>query len=249
MSRLVRTALGSVLISLLLSAGQARAAAEVHRFNLVLSMIPTSIDGGDFNNNIDFINTTRLTPLGLEGLKKVSFAWLFDAQFQYMIRTNMAVTVGVGQLRAKTDREYLPALDQAVQLHGEVLSVPVQVGGLYYLAPFNQGDFQARVYLGGGVMSLVYNRALFQQEAQNVPSVPSGTSIATHDGPGYYAELGGQMWFASHFSVMIGGIYRSAKIEHLVDAHTGAPVLNAQGKPYTLDFTGGGAKLGIVYGF
>ena len=249
LSRSGRVAAATALLVAVLGIGQARAAAEVHRMNLVISMIPSTIDGGDFNRQIDNINQTQLTPLGLEGLKRVTFGWLFDAQLQYFVRPNMAVALGVGQIRSRTDREYLPAIDQAVQLHGEVLSVPVQVGGLYYLAPYNQGDFQARAYLGGGLMSMVHNRALFQTESRNVANVPNQVVSGTQDAPGYYLELGGHMFFASRWSVMLGGVYRSAKISNLVNQDTGQPYLTFEGKPYTLDMSGIGAKLGIALGF
>ena len=75
-SRWGRIAAAASLVAALVAAREARAAAEVHRFNLVLSAIPTQIDGGDFNTTIDFINRTALDPRGLEGMKRVTFAWL-----------------------------------------------------------------------------------------------------------------------------------------------------------------------------
>src|SRR6185503_9472467 len=125
---------------------RAHAAAEVHRANLVISVNPMAVDGGDFNGFIDFLNETQLEPRGLEGMKRITFAWLYEGELRYFLRPNIAVAAGVGQQRATTDREYLPVLGAAIQLHGEVLSVPVHVGGAYYLAPYNQGDFQARAY-------------------------------------------------------------------------------------------------------
>src|SRR5204862_3001138 len=123
-----------------------------------------------------------------------------DAQLSYLVRPNMALNARVGQIRATSNREYLPQLDAAVQLHGEVLSVPVSVGGIYYLAPYNQGDFQARAFFGAGVVSLLSNKALFEQEVQGIPGVPSVLSAGTGDAPGYYLETGAHMFFASRFS-------------------------------------------------
>ena len=37
--------------------------------------------------------------------------------------------------------------------------MPVHVGGAYYLQPYNQGDFQARAYVGGGLVQYTYTRA------------------------------------------------------------------------------------------
>lgn len=239
----------AALLTVSLAPGEARATAEVSRLSLVLSGMPSSIQGGDFNKFIDFINETQLTSRGLEGLEKVGSAWMFEAQLRYFVRPNMAVNAGVGQIRAVSDREYLPALNLAIQLHSEVLSIPVHVGGAYYLEPYNQGDFQARAYFGAGVVSLVYNRALFQQEGVGIPDLVNITTIATQDSPGYYAEFGGHMFFASRFSVMLGVMYRSAKIERLVDSETGQPYPTPTGDPYTLDFSGVSGRFGLGIGF
>jgi len=239
----------AALLAISLATSEARAAAEVSRFSLVLSAMPSSIDGGDFNTFIDFINDTQLTPRGLEGMDTVGSAWMFEAQLRYFVRPNMAVNAGVGQIRAVSNREFLPQLATAIQLHGEVLSVPVHVGGAYYLEPYNQGDFQARAYFGAGVVSLVYNRALFQQEGEGIPDLLDITTVGTQDSPGYYVELGGHMFFASRFSVMLGAMYRGAKIERLVDRDTGAPYLTPTGAPYTLDFTGVSGRFGVGIGF
>ena len=240
--------LGLAALAGLTLARDAGAAAEVHRMSLVLSAIPTSVDGGDFNHLIDNINSTALTPRGLEGMDPIGFAWLFQVDFRYFVRQNVAITAGVGQMKATTNREYLPFLQAAVQLHGEVLSVPVQVGGAYYLAPYNQGDFQARAFFGAGMYSLVYNRAVFQQEAYGIPGVPNIHLSGTQDSPGYYLEFGAHMFFASRFSVILSGIYRSARIENLVDESTGQP-FQPLGHPFTLDMTGLGARGGLAIGF
>lgn len=224
------------------------AAAEVHKMSLVISAIPTAVDGGDYNHFIDNINRTQLLPRGLESMDPISFAWLFEMDLRYFVRQNVAITAGVGQMKSTTSREYLPFLQAAVQLHGEVISVPVQVGAAYYLAPYNQGDFQARAFLGGGLYSLVYNRAVFQQEATGIPGVPSIHISGTQDAPGYYVEGGAHMFFASRFSVILSVLYRSARIENLVNEDTGQP-FTPLGHNFTLDLTGIGARGGLAIGF
>ncbi len=230
------------------SARDARAAAEVRRFSIVLSGSPMSVDGGDFNETIDFINRTGLEPFGLEGMKKISLGWMFEAQVRYFVRPNIAINAGVGQMRITTDREYLPFLGAAIQLHGEVLTVPVHVGGAYYLAPYNQGDFQARAFFGAGLTSQVYSRALFQQEVRNVPGIPSVMTVAVQDAPGYYVEMGGHMFFAARYSVMLSGVYRDAVIDKMVERATGQPLYDLEGGPYTLDLSGFGVKLAVAIG-
>jgi len=257
---LIRLRLGApcaLAAALLLAAlaPKAQAAAEVHKLSLVLSGMPTSVDGGDFNKQIDRYNQLQLNSHGLEGLKKISFAWEFDASLRYFVRSNVAVDVGVGQLRTQSDREYLPALLQDVTLRAEVLSVPIHAGGIYYLAPFNQGDFQARAYLGGGFLDLVGNHALIEQVVSNGDSVTFATfgqsfkTAYVRDSPGYYLEAGGHMFFASRFSVVLGVVYRSAVIRNMLDRETLQPVLNTEGKPFTLDVSGVGARMALGIGF
>ena len=254
---MIRIRPGAVLAAALACAlaGGARdasAAAEVHKLSLVISGIPTQVSGGDFNDTIEQYNTILLRPLGREGLSKVQFGWLFEAQLRYFVRSNVAVDAGVGQLRTQTKREFLPALQQDINIRGEVLTVPVHAGAAYYLAPYNQGDFQARAYLGAGFVSNVYNKALLQQVESNTDSSTSlggsFTRAATRDAPGYYVEGGVHMFFAIRYSVMLSVMYRSAVIRGLLDRDTGLPLLNSRGKPYTLDMGGIGGRMGIAIG-
>ncbi|HYM81312.1 MAG TPA: hypothetical protein VEY91_07855 [Candidatus Limnocylindria bacterium] len=237
----------------LTSAREVSAAAEIHRLSVVLSSIPTQIAGGDFNESLDFFNRTRLRPRGLEALDEVTFAWLHTAELRYFVRPNLAVSLGVGQLRSQTSREFLPAIQQSVQLRAEVLSVPVYAGGAYYLAPYTQGDFQARAYLGGGFVSNVYTRSVFEQVESNTDSLTTlGGDFrqdATRDGPGYYVEVGAHLFFALRYSVMLSAVYRGAEIRRLLDQRTNQPVLTPDGRPFTLDLSGLGGRMGIAIGF
>ena len=108
----------------------ARAAAEVHRFNLVLNAIPTSIDGGDFNKSIDQVNN-NLNARGLETLDKIGYGWMFGAELRYFLRPNFALAGGVGQLRSTSKREYTFSRIDDVTIRAEVLSVPIHLGGDY----------------------------------------------------------------------------------------------------------------------
>jgi hypothetical protein len=250
---LIRHRLGVLLalVATMVLAGptrDARAAAEIHKLNLTLSAIPTQIDGGDFNDTVDFINRTGLRPFGLEGLDRVTFGFLFDAEVRYFVRPNVAVSAGVGQLKAQTKREFLPALQQSIALRGEVLTVPVHIGATYYFTPYNQGDFQARAFLGGGALSLVYNKSTFEQ-VTNFAGPPNFKIVGTQDAPGYYLETGVHMFFAASYSVILSGQYRSAVIRNLIDQDTGNPTYNPEGQPFSLDMSGVGARLGVCIGF
>jgi hypothetical protein len=58
------------------------------------------------------------------------------------------------------------------------------------------------------------------------------------------------MFFASHFSVMLGILYRSAQINNMLDRQTRQPVYRyPDNKPFQLDVGGAAARMGLAYGF
>ena len=236
----------------------AHAAAQVAKLSLVLSANPTTVSARDFNDQvIGTINRTVLEPRGLEDLDKISFAWLYDAQLRYFVRPNFVVEGGAGQLRTVAKREFLPTITAAIQYRAEVLSVPVHVGGAYYLPAYNQGDFQARMYVGGGLSSLVYNRERFTAVESNTDSASTlgGTYkiSARGDSPGFYVETGVHMFFASRFSVMLGAIYRSAvvrRMDGLREIPTPSGTIRMDQEPVSgLDTSGIGARFATAIGF
>lgn len=233
-------------------APQARASAEIHKFNFVLSGIPTKIDGGDLNKSIEELNRSKLDPLGREGLDPLRFAWLFDASLHYFVKESFAVNMGVGQLRSHTRREYLPAVLQDIRIRGEALSIPVHVGGNLYFRPYNQGDFRARAFVGAGFMSMVHNKALIELvETSTDTATTLGGSlrvVGVQDGPGYYVETGVHMFFAARYSVMLGAMYRSAKISGMLNRSTRQPFVRPDGGPYTFDLSGVGVRMALAIG-
>lgn len=245
-----RLALAALAALLALASGTrpAGAAAEVHRLNLVFSAIPTQISGGDVN---DVITSTNhfLETLGLKGLDEIKQGWMFEAQLRYMASSKISLNAGVGQIKKSTEQEYLPAIQQDIRLRYEVLTAPVTVGAAYYMQPYNQGDFQARAYLGGGFLSLVQSRLKFQQTANGVPGASSFTVAWKRDAPGFYVEGGVHMFFASRFSVLLGAIYRSAKIEALLDRATNEPAFAPDGLPLSMDLSGIGGRMAVAFGF
>jgi hypothetical protein len=246
-------ALAAAVLSLVLRAPAAYAAADVHRFNLVLSATPSSIDGGDFNKSVDEFNRTTLSITNREGLDKITLGWLFQGKLSYFVRPNIAVSAGVGQIHSTTKREYLPALSQSVLVSGDLISVPVDVGASYYMQPYNQGDFQARAFVGGGFTSLTYNKASFKVSSvisdPRDPLSHSRMTVVSHDAMGWYGEVGVHMFFAARYSVLISGTYRNAVIRGMTDVATHAPVMNLHGKPYTLDMSGAGVRGAVAIGF
>jgi hypothetical protein len=248
------TVVAAAVLCATLVARESRAAAEIHKFNIVFAAIPSQIVGGSFNDDLDFINRTSLNPVGLESLDKINFGWLFEAEARAFVRPNFAITAGVGQMKAISRREFLPAIGLSVIWDAEVLTVPLHVGGMYYMQAYNQGDFQARAYFGGGVLGLVDNKATFDVTATVPDSVTGGTRsvefkrMLTQDAPGWYAESGVHMFFATRYSVIIGAVYRSAQVRNMIDAQGGFVAPAANGKPFRLDMSGVGAKLAMSIG-
>jgi len=280
---LTRLRLG-VLLALAVAFGafslspEAMAAAEVHHLNLVLSAMPSQLDGGGINNLLERYNQYPLEARGFESIAKLSMGWIFDSELRYFVRPSFALAAGVSQLKVQTKREFLPSIGASINVTGEVLSVPLHVGAQYYLAPYNQGDFQARAFVGGGLMSLTATRALFSTVESGLP-IRSGDTldvaslggnnrlVARGDSPGYYAEVGAHLFFAARYSVIVGAVYRSMKIRDLANeglvlvpdpSRSSALVprkkelLDREGRPVripNLDLSGLGVRMALGIGF
>jgi len=248
--------LAALVLGLVLAPSAARAAAEVHRLNLALSAVPTQVKAGDFNDVVRNYNNTVLAPLGFDPLDKVSFSWMFDAELRYFVTRSLSVNAGVGHLRAKTAKEYLPALASSINVHADLITVPVHLGASYYLQPYNQGDFQARMFVGGGMVQYTHSRVIFEQTLSGADSASTanlGGSFkieGTNDAPGYYLEGGVHMFFASRYSVMLSAMYRSGEVQGIIEENTAEALVNPiSGKPLTLDVSGIGLRLSANIGF
>ena len=282
MFALTRLRLG-VLLALAVALGafshapEAMAAAEVHHLNLVISAMPSQLDGTGLNGLLDRYNEYPLAAHGFEGINKIGMGWLFDTELRYFVRPNFALAAGVGYLKVETKRDFLPSIGTSIDLRAQVISVPVHVGAQYYLAAYNQGDFQARAFVGGGLLSLASTRALFATEevglslkvdTLDIASLGGTNRItATGEGPGYYAEVGAHMFFAARYSVIVGAVYRSMKIRELAnegvimvpdpDRPVSLPplttkLLGKDGKPVSipeLDLSGLGVRMAVGIGF
>jgi len=249
-----------VAIGLVASARQAGAAAELHRLNLILSSTPTSLTAKDLNEYLANFNRIHLETRGLEGLDKISFAWLHQAELRFFVRPNVAVSAGFGQIHVRSSREFLPRIAEAITLRSEVVSVPVHVGAAYYLQPYNQGDFQARAYIGGGFLNMTNSKVLFERlefSTDSATTLGGSTRFrGRRDAPGYYLELGGHMFFAARYSVMIGGVYRGAMVRNLhvvrdiIDRSSGLTVRQVvEPAPFSLDLGGLGLRMALGIGF
>lgn len=262
----------------------AMAAAEVHRVNLVISAIPSQLNGGGMNDLLSRYNDYPLGFRGLEPIEKISMGWTFDAELRYFVRPNFALAAGVGQLKVDTRKEFLPSIGTDITIRGEIVTVPIHVGAQYYMAPYTQGDFQARAYLGGGLLSLASSRARFTTfevglpdknvtpgAADTIPAASLGganTLTASGDSPGFYLEAGAHMFFAARYSLIVGAIYRSAKLSNIANdgsitvpqprqtGETGwylpMPLLGNDGRPVRIpgvDLSGLGLRMAVAIGF
>lgn len=234
------------------------ASATVSKFSIVLSANPTSVDAKDFNDNvISQLNRVVLEPRGYKGLDRITSAWVYDIEGHYFLRSNFAIDAGFGQLRSFSKREFLPAIGMAIDYRAELLSVPAHIGGSFYLPPYNSGDFQARWYIGGGMLANVYNRARFSAVESNTDSSHTLGGdyrvVGRRDAPGFYLETGSHLFFASRYSVQVGGIYRSATVRsadtELIRTTNGTTTTTPLGRTFDIDYSGFGAKLGLAIGF
>ena len=248
--------LATLVLGLVLAPSAARAAAEVHRLNLALSAVPTQVKAGDFNDVVTYYNNTVLSPLGFDPLDKVSFSWMFDAELRYFVTRSLSMNAGVGHLRAKTAKEYLPAIASSINIHAELITVPVHIGASYYLQPYNQGDFQARMFMGGGMVQYTHSRVIFEQALSGADSAATanlgGTFKiqGTNDAPGYYLEGGVHMFFAARYSVMLSALYRSGEVQGIIEENTAEALVNPiSGKRLMLDVSGLGLRLSANIGF
>jgi hypothetical protein len=246
-------ALAATALALAAGVTEVQASAEIHKLSLVISAIPTSVNGGDLNNQIESFNQAHLDPKGLQGVNKIQFGWMYDAELHYFVRTNMAFNFGVSQIHTSQKSEFLPAIRQDIQIRAELLSVPIHAGADYYFTPYNQGDFQARAYMGGGALAAVGNKALMEQVEVGTDTLTSlggsFTTAAIRDSPGYYLEGGVHMFFASRISVMLGAVYHSIVVRGMLDRSTYQPYYAPDGKPFTLDVSGVGLRMAAAIGF
>lgn len=244
----------ALILGMLGSVARVDAAATVHRFSLEIGAGATQFAANNFNKQNEFLNRNIIEPRGLDGFERLTFSFLYDVGFRFFVRPNVALRTGVGQMRAQSQREYLPAIGQDIRIRTEIFSVPMHLGADYYFAPYNQGDFQARGFVGGGLLNTVQNRVLFQTyEVGTNPGTTlfgSGVTKIERDSPGWYGEAGVHMFFALRYSVLINGYYRSAKTRGLVFTNSNDPALNlTDGLPFELDLSGIGGRGGFCIGF
>ncbi len=256
MNRIARGALvaPALILGALLGAARVEAAATVHRFNIELGGGATQIAANNYNKQNEFLNRNFLEPRNLDGLDRLTFSFLYDVGVRFLVRPNVALRAGVGQMRAQTKREYLPAIRQDIQIRSEVFSVPMHLGADYYFTPYNQGDFQARAFVGGGILNTIQNRVLFQsyEEGTDATTTLFGTGVTRieRDSPGWYGEFGVHMFFALRYSVVINSYYRSAKTSGLVYTSSDQAFRNpSDGRPFELDLSGIGGRGALCIGF
>lgn len=246
---------------------EARAAAEIHKLNLLLSGNPSALAANEYNDLIAQYNRNVLDPRGYEPLKSMHFGWLFQAQLRYFVRPNVTVDAGFGNVKATQEREYLPRISQSINLDTKIASDVWNVGASYYLQPYNQGDFQARMYFSGGLLSLANTEFKFGKvEAGTDSTTTLGSATGSGDmynynvrgkseGPGWYIETGAHMFFSSRFSVMLGVMYRDMKVRAVPVALTeydtdGNAYPNPTPiDPVEVDLGGVSARMGVCIGF
>ena len=245
-------------IALVTRAPEAQAQAEFHKLNLMFSGNPSSFKAEDYKDFISEYNERVLVPHVLKEMDQISWGWRFEAELRYFATPNFAISAGVGQLKTENRQEYLPRISQRIEVTTNIVSAPIHVGGSFYFSPYNQGNFRARAYLGAGVMAHTNSKVFFEQLEFNTDSATTlGGSYRLKgrgEAPGYYAEFGAHMWFATRLSIILGVTYRSADMTNLrYDTVAISPSgvetpFTPPFKPETLDLTGIGARFAVLFG-
>ena len=91
------------------------------------------------------------------------------------------------------------------------------------------------------------NKARFTQVA-NFPGPPPLHTDLTQDAPGWYGEFGVHMFFAARYSVILSALYHSIVVREMDNTVDGTPAYSYKGKPFSLDMSGIGARLGVTVG-
>jgi hypothetical protein len=251
-------------------APEARAAAEVHKFNLLIAGNPSSLAATKYNDLIQSYNQLVLDPRGYVELKSMHFGWFYQIDGRYFVRPNITVDAGFGSLEASQFKEFLPRIGQSIDIDTKISSDVWNVGTSYYLQPYNQGDFQARMYFSAGLLSLSNVQFKFGKVELGTDSTSSlgdahGVSggralydfheLGSADGPGWYVETGAHMFFSSRYSVMLGFMYRDMKVRTVDTALTS---FDANGNAFSspspvgsieVDLSGVSARMGVCVGF
>jgi hypothetical protein len=183
------------------------------------------------------------------------------------VRPNISVDAGFGSLKDAQQKEFLPRISQSINVDTKVQSDVWNIGSSYYLQPYNQGDFQARLYFGAGLLSLSNTQFKFGKVEAGTDSTTSlGTATGsgsrydynvrgTSEGPGWYFESGAHLFFASRYSVMLGVMYRDMKVHAVPTVLT---EFDRNGTAYPgrspigdieVDMSGVSARMAVCIGF
>jgi len=246
-----RTAITLGLCALALAAIAPRGHADeqrVKRFGVALSIMPTSMALGDFNDVIDRVNTAGATQ-GLAPINKVHWSAAFGVEGRFMATKRWMVNDGFGRIKKESKLDLIPQVGTQILVTGNILTVPRNLGLDYYFPPKTSGDVTLRPFLGGGVLSLVQTKAKLGGAA-TVAGVTTG-SFARPQGEGmwFYAEGGMHVMLPSKYSLLLNGYYRHAKLSNVVEETTLQRLRNADGSPFTLDLSGFGIRLGTQINF
>ncbi|MFI5370141.1 MAG: hypothetical protein ACHQ52_01195 [Candidatus Eisenbacteria bacterium] len=248
-------------------APKASAAAEIHKLNFLISGNPSSLAAEQYNNLINNYNSAVLDPRGYEPLKGMHFAWFFQAQLRYFVRPNITVDGGYGNLQDDQKAEFLPRIKQSIDIDTYIKTNVWNVGGSYYLQPYNQGDFQARMYFSAGLLSLSNTEVNFSKTEDGTDSTSTlGSAVGNTnrydytykgklEGPGWYLEGGAHLFFAVRYSVMLGVMYRNMSVSAVpvtlteFDPSGVAHPQPSPTGPVEVDLSGVSARMGICIGF
>jgi hypothetical protein len=251
----IQTSLVVALLAALFLAASARADEQrVARLGLALSGMVTTLSPDLINDGIDQVNE-GVRVLGENSnaipnpISHITAGPFFQVEGRFFISDKLVAVAGFGRIERTSKQELFPGAGRYLLMKGQILGVPRHLGLNYYFTPYTRGDVTWRPFVGGGFMDVVEAHGRVGAEFSSPDTVVSQFQRTRGEGPGFYAEGGIHLMLPGRYS-FIGTInYHHIKSSRLTleDAHGNyfGYLLDENGEPAELDFSGIGLKFGI----
>ncbi len=247
-ARMLWLPLVALVLLAVLAPSPARADEQrVARLGLAISAMVTSLQPDLVNNEIDAVNKLPPHPLVVD-LGKISAAPFFQAEGRFFVSDRIVAVAGVGKIRKTSEVLVTPTGSEILQ-QGRIQGVLRHLGADYYFTPYTRGDFTVRPFAGGGYMDVTDARSKVGLQTTTGSTTTGGFVRTRGAGPGFYAEAGAHLMLPSRYSFIIDVNYHHVQATDLrfEDAHgnLNGLVLDADGKPAKLDFSGFGLRFAV----
>jgi outer membrane protein W len=246
--------MAAVLTLVMIASGSLVPAAHadeqrVSRLGLALFVMPSSLALGDVNDEIGRLNA-RTAAFGLPFISqapidKITWDAPFGAELKYFVNRKFAIVGGLSQVKTESKLDLLPVADGKTLIRGYVRSMPIHIGGDYYLEPRTSGDFTMRPFVGAGYVKVADTKTSFGYELVRPDSTARDVHPFYGNGHGFYTQAGVHMMFPSRYSILLNAHYRNAHVRQMNDIETGGVQLDPQGELVETDISGFGLRFAM----